>query len=77
MAAKKFILNKETRDEMAGLIQKYYFEERGEELGDLGAMMLLDFITEKLGPHFYNLGVQDSYQYLSEKMEDLFDLQKY
>ncbi|PLR99153.1 DUF2164 domain-containing protein [Bacillus sp. T33-2] len=62
---------------MAGLIQKYYFEERGEELGDLGAMMLLDFITEKLGPHFYNLGVQDSYQYLSEKMEDLFDLQKY
>jgi uncharacterized protein (DUF2164 family) len=76
MSAKRFELSKSTKEEMAAEIQTYFMEERGEELGDLAARLMLDFITEKLGPTFYNLGVQDSYQYLSQKLEDLFEIEK-
>jgi uncharacterized protein (DUF2164 family) len=76
MSAKRFELSKNTKEEMAAEIQTYFMEERGEELGDLAARLMLDFITEKLGPTFYNLGVQDSYQYLSQKLEDLFEIEK-
>ncbi|WP_404329874.1 DUF2164 domain-containing protein [Mesobacillus maritimus] len=76
MSEKRFELSKSTKEEMAAEIQKYFMEERGEELGDLAARLMLDFITEKLGPHFYNLGVQDSYRFMSQKLEDLFEIEK-
>jgi uncharacterized protein (DUF2164 family) len=76
MSAKRFELSKSTKEEMAAEIQTYFMEERGEELGDLAARLMLDFITEKLGPNFYNLGVQDSYRFMSQKLEDLFEIEK-
>jgi uncharacterized protein (DUF2164 family) len=76
MSTKRFELSKTTKEEMIGEIQRYFMEERGEELGDLAARLLLDFITEKLGPTFYNQGVQDSYQYMAQKLEDLFEIEK-
>ncbi|MBY0097062.1 DUF2164 domain-containing protein [Mesobacillus maritimus] len=76
MSAKMFELPKSTKEEMAAAIQTYFMEERGEELGDLAAVLMLDFITEKLGPTFYNLGVQDSYRFMSQKLEDLFEIEK-
>jgi len=76
MSAKRFELSKSTKDEMVAEIQTYFMDERGEELGDLAARLMLDFITQKLGPNFYNLGVQDSYRFMSQKLEDLFEIEK-
>lgn len=76
MNSKTFKLEKEVKDEMCDYIKEYFLEERGEEIGDLAALMVLEFFIEKLGPHFYNLGVQDSYQYMSQKLEDLFEIEK-
>lgn len=59
------------------LIKNYFKKERDEELGDLAAMLILDFFIEKLAPEFYNQGVYDSYKYFSEKLEDLLEIQKY
>jgi uncharacterized protein (DUF2164 family) len=43
--------------------QKHYFaKEWDEELDDLAAERVLDFITEKLAPEFYNLGVDNVYR---------------
>lgn len=71
-----FQLSKEQKDHMIELIQAYFKEEQGEEIGNLKAMLFLDFIIEKLAPEFYNLGVEDSYQYMTEKIEDIFEIQK-
>lgn len=74
---KKIELSKEKQQYMISLIKDYFKKEREEDLGDLAAMLILDFIMEKLAPEFYNQGVYDSYKYLTEKIEDLLALQKY
>ncbi|MGI6643203.1 MAG: DUF2164 domain-containing protein [Bacillota bacterium] len=72
----KFNISKEKRDEMVGLIKKWFREERGEDLGDLAAILILDFFSEELAPHFYNEGVYDSYRFVSRLAEDLLGIQK-
>jgi uncharacterized protein (DUF2164 family) len=51
---------KAERAEAVGRIQTHFRAERGEELGDLAAGFLLDFIERELGPAFYNRGVRDA-----------------
>ena len=54
------ILAKERTEEMLAELKTYFLKERGEEIGDLGSTLILDFICEKLAPEFYNQGVRDS-----------------
>ncbi|KOO42790.1 DUF2164 domain-containing protein [Priestia koreensis] len=74
---KKFELSPQQEAEMIASIKAYFLEERDEELGDLAARLILDFISNKLAPHFYNKGVADAHQYLSERLEDVFEIQRY
>ncbi len=68
-------LSKEKKDEMVGMIKYYFSKERDEEFGDLAANLLLDFITEKFAPEFYNQGVCDSYKFMNDRNEDLLSIQ--
>jgi uncharacterized protein (DUF2164 family) len=69
-------LTKEKKDEMVLAIRNYFLTEREEEIGNLAAVLILDFITEKLAPEFYNQGVQDSYRCIQDMIEDLLAIQK-
>ncbi|MFP7171302.1 DUF2164 family protein [Terribacillus sp. 7520-G] len=68
-------LNESQRSEMIRSLQHYFEQEKDEQLGDLAAGLLLEFIVRELGPVFYNAGIEASYQFMNEKMEDLFGLQ--
>ena len=72
---KRIILAKEKQQEMTEELKAYFLKEREEEIGDLAARLLLDFISEKLAPEYYNQGVYDAYRYLQERNEDLLALQ--
>lgn len=72
----KFNLTKEQREGMVSAIKTYFIEEREEKIGDLAANIMLNFIIEKLAPEFYNIGVYDSYKYMSDRVEDLLGVQK-
>jgi uncharacterized protein (DUF2164 family) len=73
---RKITLTKTQKEEMVAAIKKYFFEERGQDLGDLAAGLILDFIVEKLAPEFYNQGVQDSHGYMSERIEEMLSIQR-
>jgi uncharacterized protein (DUF2164 family) len=64
-------LSKERKAAMIAEIKHYFATERNEELGDLAAEMVLDFIVEKLAPDFYNQGVDNAYRFMKEATEDL------
>ena len=66
------ILAKERKEEMLAELKTYFSQERGEEIGDLGSTLILDFICEKLAPEFYNQGVRDS----CYCMKDVLSIQK-
>jgi len=71
-----FKLTKEQKEYMISEIKTYFLNEREEELGDLAANLILNFIVEKLAPEFYNMGVFDSYKYMNDRTEDLLGIQK-
>ncbi|GAA0590352.1 hypothetical protein GCM10009001_02890 [Virgibacillus siamensis] len=72
----KFDIPEEKKEEMAETIRGYFETERGEDIGNLAAIMLLDFIVEEIAPAFYNLGVEDSRIYINEKLDDLYGIMK-
>lgn len=67
-------VNKEKREEMIASIRSYFLKEREDEMGQLAASMMLDFISEKLGPEYYNQGIADAYKYMNDKVEDMQSL---
>ncbi|MDD1698376.1 MAG: DUF2164 domain-containing protein [Methanoregula sp.] len=69
-------VTKDQRDEMISAIKQYFLKEREEEIGDLRAGLMLDFILEELAPEFYNQGVSDSYTYMKDMIEDLLSIRK-
>ena len=50
-------LTKEEREFAGHRLQAYFAEERDEEIGDLAAKLLYDFVAKELGPLFYNRGL--------------------
>ena len=52
-------ITKEQRDEMIAAIKHYFLKNREEDIGDLQAGLVLDFILEELAPEFYNQGISD------------------
>ncbi|CAH2213292.1 DUF2164 domain-containing protein [Tepidibacter aestuarii] len=73
----KINLSKEKKAKMISSIKKYFQDERDENLGDLASSMILDFFIKELASEFYNQGVSDSYKYMSDRLEELFEIQKY
>lgn len=72
----KFELSKEKKEYMVSIIKSYFRNEVDIDLGDLASALVLDFFTEKLASEFYNQGVADAQKYMSEKVEDMLDIQK-
>lgn len=63
-----------TSQETAELIhslRKYFREEFDEELTELKAKLLLDYVQKEIAPFAYNCGVKDADQFLRAKVEDL------
>lgn len=69
-------ISKEKRESMILFIKTYFSQERDEDLGDLSAALILDFIIEKIAPEFYNQGVYDTYEYMNDRLDDILALQK-
>ncbi len=67
-------VTKERRREMIAEIKNFFSKEREEEIGDLAAGIILDFILEKIAPELYNQGVDDSYKYIKDAAEDLLSI---
>lgn len=69
-------LKKEVKEVLVESIKRYFWNERDEEITQLGAELLLDFIVNEIGPYLYNRGIEDSYTYMNERIEDLLGLEK-
>jgi len=72
---KRINLSKENKAKIISEIKRYFIEERDEEIGDLAADLMLDFIIEHIGPSIYNQGIRDSILYMTEKVDDLYGLE--
>lgn len=73
-------LNPEQKKVIVEKIKLYFREELDQDIGGFDAEFLLDFFLEEMGGYFYNQGLYDAQQLLSEKLDDLseciFNLEK-
>ncbi len=75
-SSKKIPLSKEQTATAVSGLRKYCKDNFDLELGSLEAEMLLDFISEKIAPYYYNSGLADSIALIKEKTEDLYSFMK-
>lgn len=72
---KKVNLSKDLKTQIISEIKRYFLEERDEDIGDLAAALMLDFIIQHIGPAFYNQGIKDSIMFMNEKVDDMYCLE--
>lgn len=71
---------KEIRRNLVGEIQKFFFNERNEELGEIAAEDFLEFIDDRIGHFYFNEGVNQALKLCETSVtrleEDLFSLKR-
>jgi uncharacterized protein (DUF2164 family) len=61
----------ETADKMIGSIRRYLTDQLDEDIGELQAKLLLDFIMQEIGPSIYNAAITDAQTYMRDRVADL------
>ena len=67
----KIELPKGDREAMSRALSRYLKDELDLEVTGFDAQFLLDFITETLGPQFYNQGLADAQALLAKKLDEM------
>ena len=52
-------------------IKAFYLDERGEEIGIIEQMQLLELFEQKMAPIIYNKALDDAKQWFSQMMENV------
>jgi uncharacterized protein (DUF2164 family) len=61
----------EARKQAVASIRRYLKEEWDQEIGDLKAGLLLDYVLQELGPTVYNQAIADARRFFEERAADL------
>ena len=61
----------DARKQAVAALRAYCAEHLDEEISDLKATLLFDFILAELGPTIYNQAVADARAFLEERVADL------
>ena len=73
-------LERAQKETLATAIQDYMQDELDVEIGQFDSEFLIDFITEKLGPIYYNKGVEDAKSLVERRMlevsEELYEIER-
>lgn len=64
-------LDPDTRKTMIASIQRYFDQERDEEIGELQAGFLLDYFLAEIAPTVYNRAIGDAQAWMLGRVEDL------
>ncbi len=64
-------LPEEARKQAIASIQRYFADELDQEIGDLKATLVLDYVLAELGPAIYNQAIADAKAFFDERAADL------
>lgn len=69
-------LSEERKQVVLEEIKLFFLSERDEEISDFKAEAYLAFILERVGVYLYNQGISDARDFMTEKADELFALEK-
>lgn len=74
---RKIDLSAELKQDAIRSIKEYFQQIRDEELSDYQATDILEFMLANVGPYIYNQALADVHVLMSDRIEDIFGLEKY
>jgi uncharacterized protein (DUF2164 family) len=64
-------ISDDARKRAAASIKRFFAEELDEDIGDLKASLVLDYILGEHGPTIYNQAIADAKAFFDERVADL------
>ena len=64
-------ISAEQRKQSIASIRRYFLEELDQDIGDLKAGSMLEFVLTEIAPSVYNLAVADAQTFLRDRVADL------
>ncbi len=64
-------MSKDARENAVSSLRAYAAEHLDEQMGDLKAGLLLDFILEEIGPTIHNQAISDARAFIEDRAADL------
>ena len=64
-------LTDDTRQPLIESIKRFFKERMDDEIGDLKAILLLDYFMEEIGPTIYNQAIIEARGYMQDKLSDM------
>lgn len=61
----------EARAQAVAALRHYLADNLDQEVGDLKATLLLDFVVSEFGPTIYNQAIADARAFLDERIADM------
>lgn len=58
-------------DDLARQIAAYLRDEMEAEITPMDSLRLIDFLSERLGPHYYNQGLADAQAILKARLDSI------
>jgi uncharacterized protein (DUF2164 family) len=65
------VLSADTTKRATASIQRYFKDELDQDIGDLKAALVLEFMLKEIGPSVYNQAIVDAQVYLRDRIADL------
>ena len=59
------------RNALNAEIKEFYLIERGEEIGSIEQIQLLDFFEERMAPIIYNKALDDAKKWFAQMMDNM------
>jgi uncharacterized protein (DUF2164 family) len=61
----------EAKKQILASIKRYVAENLEQDIGDLQAGLLLDYVLKEIGPSIYNRAIHDAQTYFQDRVSDL------
>ena len=66
-------LSKDQQESVTEKLSRYLENELDYSIGQFDCQFLVDFISDELGPYYYNQGLLDAQAVIASRMEDIID----
>jgi uncharacterized protein (DUF2164 family) len=67
----KISLSDEESKQAVASIRRYFAESLDQDIGDLKAALLLEFVLKEIAPSVYNGAIADAQTYLRDRLADI------
>jgi len=65
--------SKEEKEILVQKIKAYFNKELDQNIGQFECEFFIDFISDEIGPFYYNRGLEDAQIIVQSKMDDIAD----